>query len=148
MGPPQVDCAAVLDIDPAKKKWITSTGRSTFTHARGPYGDGSGSFILVPFRTLAVDTNRIPLGSVLYVASARGLAITLPSGERMTHDGYFFAADRGSAIKDNHVDVFCGVSSSDCLPSIVASDSKHTFEGRIVTDADVVARLKRMHETA
>lgn len=73
----EVDC-----VDYFKKpgSWTRAAGRSRFDVSKGPFGDGAGGFQIVPFRTVAVDTRLIPLGTVLYVPAARGVAITLPSG--------------------------------------------------------------------
>ncbi len=40
-------------------------------------------------------------------------------------------------MKGNHVDVFCGATSANCLPGVVASDDKHTFDAVVITDADI-----------
>jgi len=59
---------------------------------------------LIPYRTAAVDPQRIPLGSVLFVPRAQG--IPLPNGTE--HDGYFLAHDVGGAIKGERLDLFVG----------------------------------------
>lgn len=144
----QVDCAAVLKIDPVKKPWITSVGRSYFAPAGGPYGDGVKGYRLVPFRTIAVDNTVLPFGTVVYVARARGVSVTLPSGTVVQHDGYFFAGDTGGAIKGRHIDVFCGTTSANCFPGFIASDEARTFEARVVTDSAVVEALRALHKPA
>jgi len=69
-----------------------------------PYGLGDHGYKLIPFRTLAVDPDVIPLGTVLYVPDLVG--VRLPTGE--VHDGYVFAHDTGAGITGNRIDVFVG----------------------------------------
>lgn len=67
-----------------------------------PYGYGFEDYILLPFRSAAVDPTVVPLGSKLYIPAARGAR--LPDGT--VHDGYFHAIDIGSAITDRKIDLF------------------------------------------
>jgi 3D (Asp-Asp-Asp) domain-containing protein len=145
-GASQVDCASVLGISPIEKPWITAVGMSRYRVARGPYGDGVMNYYLIPYRTIAVDKATIPYNSVVYIPKARGVAITLPSGESAVHDGFFFAADTGGAIKGNHIDVFGGVSETNPFPTFVKNSDKHTFEAFLVIDPDVIQMLKSIHE--
>ncbi|HET6409035.1 MAG TPA: 3D domain-containing protein, partial [Chthoniobacteraceae bacterium] len=89
---------------------VAATEKVCWKPARGPYGDGAGRFILAPYRTLAVDRSKIPLGTAIYIPSARGVPIVLPDGSSARHDGYFFAADVGGKIRGTHVDFFLGSS--------------------------------------
>jgi 3D (Asp-Asp-Asp) domain-containing protein len=141
----QIDCARVLNLDPAKTPWAAALGRSRYRHARGPYGDGIDDYILVPFRSIAVDPATVPFGSVLYIPAARGTKHVLPDGTRIEHDGYFFAADRGGAIRGTHIDVFCGIRADNCLPAVVKNRSTDTFEAYAIDDARIVAQLLRQH---
>ena len=59
---------------------------------------------LVPYRTVAVDPERIALGSLLFIPAASG--IPLPDGR--LHDGVFRADDIGGAIRGRMVDFFVG----------------------------------------
>jgi 3D (Asp-Asp-Asp) domain-containing protein len=104
------------------------------------------NFALVPYRTIAVDPNVLPYGSVIYVPAARGAAMVLPTGETFSHDGYFFAGDTGGAIKRNHIDVFCGEMPSNCFPSFIGSSDNKRFRASIVTDAAIVSALQSLHE--
>lgn len=142
----QVDCAATLKIDPKKKPWISVVGKSFFSAAKGPFGDGVAGFILVPYRTIAVDPARFPFGTALYIPKARGVEITVAPGVTVQHDGYFFAADTGGAIKGQHIDVFCGASAANCFPSFISSDENMGFKASIVTDPSLLSRLKNMHK--
>ena len=101
-GAQQVDCSKVLNINPINKPWITSTGKSRYRVARGTYGDGVLNYKLIPYRTIAVDKKAVSYGSVVYIPQARGTTITLPSGASAIHDGFFYAADTGGAIKGKH----------------------------------------------
>jgi 3D (Asp-Asp-Asp) domain-containing protein len=126
--------------------WTRAVGRSRFAVSKGPFGDGAGGFQVVPFRSVAVDPRLIPLGTVLYVPAARGVAITLPSGRKAVHDGYFFASDRGGGIRDNHIDVFVGHWAENPFPSFVASTPRRTFDAYVAADERVTPHLHRLHE--
>jgi len=131
-----VDCKKVFKFD---------VSRTKFREAHGPYGDGLDNIILAPYRTLATDLGRIATGTVLYIPAARGAKITLPSGRVITHDGYFFAGDKGGAIKDNHVDVFIGTHTSAPFFPWVKSNAEKTFEAYIVTDKKIISDLTELH---
>lgn len=141
----QVDCVQVLALDPAGKPWAGALGRSRFKPSRGPYGEGAGDFDLVPYRTIAVDPATLPLGTVLYVPDARGVTVTLPDGTRVVHDGYFFAADTGGAIKRTHIDMFCGIATTNCFPGVAHSDPAKTFDAWVVDDAEATRFLSGLH---
>jgi hypothetical protein len=61
------------------------------------------------------------------------------------HDGYFFASDRGGAIKDNHIDVFAGLWPANPLPSFIWSTESRTFDAYVIIDEIVKPRLHRLH---
>jgi 3D (Asp-Asp-Asp) domain-containing protein len=131
----QVNCATYY---PGLKN-ISATNRVRFQRSNTLYGEGvSGN--LVPYRTIAVDRSLIPLGSVVYIPDARGVAITLPSGERVVHDGYFYAGDVGNAIKGNHMDVFLGIAQQNPFP-FVKSTASPTFNAYIVNAPSLKAML-------
>lgn len=67
-----------------------------------PYGYGIDEIPLVPFRSVAVDPEVVPMGSLLFIPAAIGAI--LPDGA--VHDGYFHAVDVGDAIKNQRIDVF------------------------------------------
>lgn len=141
----QVDCVQVLALDATGKPWAGALGRSRFKRSRGPFGEGVGSFDLVPYRTIAVDPGTLPFGTVLYVPDARGTTVTLPDGTQVVHDGYFFAADTGGAIKQTHIDVFCGVATANCFPGFVHSKATKTFDAWVVDDAKIADYLSGLH---
>jgi 3D (Asp-Asp-Asp) domain-containing protein len=67
---------------------------------------------VVAMRTVAVDKNIIPKGSILYIKETVGLR--MPDGSR--HDGYWYASDTGGAIKGPRIDLFTGFSSASMNP--------------------------------
>jgi signal transduction histidine kinase/3D (Asp-Asp-Asp) domain-containing protein len=69
-----------------------------------PFGRGATGKAITPLRTVAVDSDAIPLGTVLYIPDYNGLR----DREGAPHDGCFVAADRGSKVKGKHVDIFAG----------------------------------------
>lgn len=144
-GPsPQVDCSRFFSS--LSEDVIAKVNRVRFTLAIAPYGYGTDGFNLVPYRTIAVDRNQIPLGSVLYIPQARGKTVTLPSGQRVVHDGYFFAADVGSAIKGSHIDVFIGIDNRTPFP-FITSRSSGTFQAFLVQDAEITQALWALHRS-
>lgn len=138
-------CETVLKIDKAAKPSIVASGKSRFEPAKGAYGDGVNGLILVPFRTIAVDPAVIPIGSSIYVPSAKGQAV-LWQGEKYVHDGYFFAADIGGAIEGNHIDIFCGDQAINCFRNFVSSSIDGQFDAYIVSDRDTVETLRSAHQ--
>jgi 3D (Asp-Asp-Asp) domain-containing protein len=76
---------------------------------RYPWGKGSGGRALVPLRSWAVDSGRIPIGTLLYAAEWDGIEIPALDGlGGFSHDGCFRADDVGGAVKDDHFDLFAG----------------------------------------
>ncbi len=134
--------------NPDCTQWYSRTQftieQNKFRLATGPYGDGARYYVL-PYRSIAVDPDTIPYGTVIYVPEARGVLVDLPDGRRVPHDGYFFAADTGSAIHDNHIDVFMGVANS-CPFDFVTSNSSRTFTAYKISDADIIAAMKYAHQ--
>jgi endonuclease G, mitochondrial len=137
----QVDCSPFIR---SRSININALGRSRYKVSKGAFGEGVNGMILVPFRTIAVDRSFIPYGTVIYIPQARGVLITLPSGEKVRHDGYFFAADTGGAIKQNHIDVFTGISRSATF-KFVQSNKAKTFEAYVINDTRIIETLKNKH---
>ena len=137
----EVDCRPIYPRYPA-------ISRSRYIAAVGPWGDGVEDMILLPHRSIAVDPKTIPFGSALYIPAARDLEVTLPDGSTAKHDGWFFAADRGGAIKKTHIDVFVGIGKHNPFASFVKSKRKATFEAYVVTDkrGGGAERLRKGHE--
>jgi 3D (Asp-Asp-Asp) domain-containing protein len=138
----EVDCGSFYKH---AGSWASAAGRSRFGISKGPYGDGAGGYQLVPFRSVAVNTRLIPLGTVLYIPAARGTSVTLPSGRKVQHDGYFFASDRGGDIHRDHIDVFVGHSKENPFPSFISSTPRDTFEAYVIDDGRVKPRLRNLH---
>jgi 3D (Asp-Asp-Asp) domain-containing protein len=67
-----------------------------------PLGAGVQGRALEPFRSIAVDPKRIPIGAPVWVPELAGLP--LPDGTR--HDGCLRADDQGGAIKMGRIDYF------------------------------------------
>lgn len=67
-----------------------------------PLGRGVQNRRLEPFRSVAVDPRRIPIGSPIYVPEIVGME--LPDGTR--HDGCLRADDMGGAIQGGKLDFF------------------------------------------
>jgi 3D (Asp-Asp-Asp) domain-containing protein len=133
------------NVTSCKDYFKIDVSKTKFREAAGPYGDGLDEYILEPYRTIATDNSQIIPGTVLYIPQAKGAKITLKSGRVIVHDGYFFAGDKGGAIKGNHVDVFIGThSQADFFPWVGSSSSK-TFEAYIVQDQHVISELIRLH---
>lgn len=78
-----------------------------------PWGIGVQNRPLDPFRSIAVDKNRIAYGSWVYVPALDGVTIPAgPWGGSFEHDGCLQAADTGSAIVGKHFDFFVGLKSA------------------------------------
>ncbi|MSP26804.1 MAG: hypothetical protein EXR75_17015 [Myxococcales bacterium] len=75
---------------------------------RFPHGRGAAGRAITPFRTVAVDSEVIPLGAAVYIPDYHGLRD--PHGK--PHDGCFVAEDRGHRVRGRHVDVFVGAAAS------------------------------------
>ncbi len=126
---------------------FTKSGRIRFQEARGPYGDGAtGIYSLIPLRSIAVDSKKMPYGTVIFIPKARGLKITFSSGETITHDGYFFANDTGGAIKDNHIDVYVGNEKHKELAAFVRSNKDGLFDAYIIENIDIQDVMKQAHK--
>lgn len=123
---------------------IEGTNKTRFSLARGKFGEGVNGLKLVPYRSIAVDRTDIPIGTVIYIPSARGIKVILPNGETDTHDGYFLAADVGGAIKDNHIDVFIGIADTNPFP-FVKSVKTAIFEAFIITSDSIIDKLNQAH---
>lgn len=135
----QVDCSPYFGDD------FPATNRVRFRTARSRWGDGISNFSLIPFRTIAVDPKVIPFGSVVYIPKAKGIRFRW-LGKEFTHDGFFFAGDKGGAIKGTQIDVFTGNSKNHNF-SFIGNNKTKTFKAFIVEDDEVIEDLTRLHKT-
>lgn len=120
------------------------TGKVVWTLSSG-FGKGVRNYNLVPFRTIAVDTSIIPIGTVIYIPQAKGVKFTTTDGSVQEHDGYFFAGDVGSKITGNHIDVYIGASLQNPF-SFITSNQSSTFEAFIVSDKEICDRILKEHQ--
>jgi len=131
-----VDCSAEVPYDVSKTK---------FRLSKTIFGEGVLNYQLVPFRSIATDPLIIPHGTVLYIPDARGNKIKL--GDKIiTHDGYFFASDRGGAIKDNHIDVYTGLFHRVNYFPWVGHKLETTFKAYIIKDQTIIDKLRILHK--
>lgn len=79
-------------------------GEVRWKEVSAAYGLAADGCELVPWRTIAVDPDVVPLGTRVRILETQG--ITLPDGE--THDGIWWANDTGVSIEDDRVDLFTG----------------------------------------
>ena len=70
-----------------------------------PFGRGAQGTAITPLRTIAVDSQQIPLGSWVYIPEYDGVARRINGPP---HDGCCKAEDRGLKVKGKHVDIFTG----------------------------------------
>jgi len=135
-GPEQVVCDRYFgDLSDGIKN---ATRRARFVQFHHPQACDVRVIPLMAFRTIAVDRQRIRMGTVLYVPKLRGKTFW-NDGELFTHDGYLIASDTGGAIEGNHIDMFVEDASVDPLPEIVRSNSRGTFEAYVVDKAHPMA---------
>lgn len=71
---------------------------------RFPMGVGAAGMPLLPFRSVAVDSRIIALGSQLYIPALGRFF----RRHGIRHDGCFWADDKGGGIKGRHIDLFVG----------------------------------------
>jgi 3D (Asp-Asp-Asp) domain-containing protein len=71
-----------------------------------PWGVGLDNRPLVPFTSLAVDRDLIPIGKSLYIEELDGAL--LPGLMLAFHDGCVVADDTGDRLKGNRIDWFVG----------------------------------------
>lgn len=120
-------------------------GYTLFAPAKGEYGDGVAGYKLIPFRTIAVDRKVFPIGTLMFIPQAVGVEITLPNGNKTKHDGYFFAADVGGDIKENHIDTFFGLKTKNPF-KYVTSKPEDTFDAYVITGGTVESELVKLHK--
>ena len=70
------------------------------------WGTGAAGRGLVPYRSIAVDRDVVPLGTRLWIEELDGVA--LPNAPLALHDGCVIADDTGGKIKGTKLDFFVG----------------------------------------
>jgi 3D (Asp-Asp-Asp) domain-containing protein len=140
----QVNCSSIFPN--FTESQLEKTGKVRFKISEGVYGEGTDGLSLVPFRTIAVDRRIIPIGSVVYIPAARGVPITLSSNQTAIHDGYFYAADVGHLIQENHIDVFLGASRKNPFPFVTSRKTDST-PAYLIKDAQISEFLKSLHNS-
>lgn len=142
-GLEQANCDAQLGE--LSENITRATRRIRFTPVAHPYGCGVADYPLIPLRTVAVDQDSIPYGTVLYVPAFRGLSFTL-DGEEYAHDGYVYAADKGGAIQVLHLDFFSGHQRESPFPDVITSSNAFVFEAWPVAAAhEAAVHLRDVH---
>ncbi len=119
-----------------------ATRRARFRSITHAQGCGSRHIPLLPFRTVAVDADIIPLESVIYAPDLRGMTFRY-DGKLYVHDGYLFAGDRGGAIHGKHIDIFTAPGKDDPFPGVISSTAAKTFQAHIVEPEDPAAGALR-----
>lgn len=79
-------------------------GEIRYVETMHPHGRGVGDCGLIPYGTIAVDPETIPLGSLVRIDETVGMQ--LPDGS--LHTGIWRAEDKGGAIKGDRIDLFVG----------------------------------------
>jgi 3D (Asp-Asp-Asp) domain-containing protein len=67
---------------------------------------------VVAMRTAAVDGMNVKRRTVLFIKETVGL----PMPDGTTHDGYWYASDKGGGIKDGRIDLFTGEGKTSMKP--------------------------------
>lgn len=120
------------------------TGQVLWKHSAG-FGKGVQNLNLVPFKSIAVDSSKIPYGTVLYIPKAKNITYKDIDGITKKHDGYFYASDAGSKIIGNHIDIFLGPETIN--PFIFATSNQHkTFEAYIIENNAIKTKLESLHK--
>lgn len=143
-GPEQANCDEHLgSLSDGVKN---ATRRARFMAVSHPLGCGVRNIPLMPFRTIAVDPNVIPLESVVFVPELRGRQFRFNDRD-FIHDGYLFAGDRGGAIKGRHIDVFMIDDQFEPLEDLFASTDRRTFAAHIVNADDPAAQAVKASQS-
>ncbi len=135
-GPEQVACDRYFGDLSGNIK--TATRRARFQPFHHPKACDVRNIPLMAFRTIAVDRDRVKMGTVYYVPKLRGKTFW-SDGELFTHDGYLIASDTGGAIEGNHIDMFVDDADVDPFPDLVYSNSSKTFEAYVVDKTNPAA---------
>jgi 3D (Asp-Asp-Asp) domain-containing protein len=94
------DCACA-EICPRTNQRICF---DTLDKATFPWGRGAAGSPITPLRSIAADTQVLPMGTVLYIPELDGVRGTSDTPS----DGCFVVEDRGLKVQGEHVDIFTG----------------------------------------
>ena len=142
----QINCLEVIKTEGFRNAWSKESKFIRYSKARGLYGDGVNGNRLVPFRSIAVDPKVINFGSIIYIPEAKGTSIKLPTGATAKHDGYFYAADTGHAIKGNKIDIFLGMQQKSPFKTLQSSSTNNLFKAYIIKNNKLKQHLERIHQ--
>lgn len=123
--------------------------RVFFRPSRGEFGEGfENKLALLPYRSIAVDLRNqtiqnLKFGDVVFIPAARGIVFEF-RGKSFRHDGYFFVADTGGAIENNHIDIFIGDAVKNPFPFI--KGESQVFELQILKRPDLNRAFLKAHE--
>jgi 3D (Asp-Asp-Asp) domain-containing protein len=135
-GPEQVACDRYFgDLSGGIK---SATRRARFQPFHHPKACDVRNIPLMAFRTIAVDRDRVKMGTVYFVPKLRGKTFW-SDGELFTHDGYLIASDTGGAIEGNHIDMFVDDADVAPFPELVYSNASKTFEAYVVDKTNPAA---------
>ncbi len=109
-----------------------------------PFGLAAFGYRLVPYRTVAADRKIFAPGTVFFIPGLVGAKFD-DSGSAELHDGYVFFGDVGGAVRGHHIDVFTGSTRKNPAPDLITSTRRKGFSAYIVTDQDLIERLRRVH---
>ena len=118
------------------------------------WGRGASGGSAIPFRMIAVDTNKIKLGSVVYIPSMKGIEFTLENGTKIVHDGFFFAGDIGGRVKGLKIDIMLGDPSDEDKQNTLNKIAKagevqdDKLQICLVNDQKIIDKLRKMHKKA
>lgn len=135
-GPEQVVCDK--HFGELSERIKSATRRARFAPFYHPQACDVRVIPLMAFRTIAVDRDKIKMGTVLYIPKLRGKTFW-NAGEIFTHDGYVVASDTGGAIENNHIDMFVADANVAPFPDIVRSNPRYTFDAYFVDKDDPAA---------
>ncbi len=110
------------------------------------FGLGSPGFRLVPYRTVAVQPRRVPLGAVLYIPALVGMV--LPNGA--VHDGFCFAHDADPELKPTQIGLFVGFDPDDSpgLKPLTGARTIQVYRAASATATTLNRRFKTQFDSS
>ena len=139
--PPPRDLVQLKEVHLWATQYYVGRGRR---QKDAPLGLGAFGYRLVSYRTVAADRKVFAPGTVFFIPGLVGAKFD-DSGGAEVHDGYVFFGDVGPAVRGHHIDVFTGSTRKNPAPDIITSTRRKGFSAYIVTDHDLIERLRRLH---